>query len=185
MYEPVDEFALSGLAKYKDFELKPVEQADMSKLESFKEEVKDEEKKTEDLSQADAKIFDKLLKRIKDILGDRVTDVKESKRLHDSASCLVNPDGSMTSHMHKMMQMMNKDMTVPPKVMEINKNHKLTRNLLKIYKSDPRDEFIVNAAEQMYESALLLEGYLNDPHKLVHRINEVLEKSSDWHPGVK
>ena len=184
LYEPVDEFALSGLAKYKDFELKPVEQADLSKLESFKEEKKDEEK-AKDLSKADEKIFDKLLKRIKDILGDRVTDVKESKRLHDSASCLVNPDGSMTSHMHKMMQMMNKDMSVPSKVMEINKDHKLTRNLLKIYKNDPHDDFIVNASEQMYESALLLEGYLNDPHKLVNRINEVLEKSSDWHPGVK
>ena len=162
-----------------------MEQADLSKLDSFKEEAKEGEEKAAELSKEDSKIFDKLLKRIKDILGDRVTDVRESKRLHDSASCLVNPDGSMTSHMHKMMQMMNKDMTVPPKVMEINKNHKLTRNLLKIYKSDPRDEFIVNAAEQMYESALLLEGYLNDPHKLVHRINEVLEKSSDWHPGVK
>ncbi len=185
LYEPVDEFALSGLAKYKEFDLKPVEQADMGKLDSFKEQKKKDEEKAKDLSKADEKIFDKLLKHIKDILGERVTDVKESKRLHDSASCLVNPDGSMTSHMHKMMQMMNKDMSVPAKVMEINKDHKLTRNLLKIYKNDPRDEFIVNATEQMYESALLLEGYLNDPHKLVNRINEVLEKSSDWHPGVK
>ena len=185
LYEPVDEFALSGLAKYKEFDLKPVEQADMGKLDSFKEEEKKDVEKAKDLSKADEKIFDKLLKHIKDILGERVTDVKESKRLHDSASCLVNPDGSMTSHMHKMMQMMNKDMSVPAKVMEINKDHKLTRNLLKIYKNDPRDEFITNATEQMYESALLLEGYLNDPHKLVNRINEVLEKSSDWHPGVK
>lgn len=185
LYDPVDEFALNGVGKYKEYELKPVEQVDMSKLDSFKEEVKDEQEKKESLSKTDEKLFDKLLKRIKDILGDRVTDVKESKRLHDSPSCLVNPDGSMTSHMHKMMQMMNKDMTVPAKVMEINKDHALTRNMLKIYKNDSRDEFINNAAEQMYESALLLEGYLNDPHKLVNRINELLEKSSSWHPSVK
>ena len=92
----------------KEFDLKPVEQADMGKLDSFKEKEKKEEEKAKDLSKADEKIFDKLLLRIKDILGDRVTEVRESKRLHDSASCLVNPDGSMTSHMHKMMQMMNK-----------------------------------------------------------------------------
>jgi molecular chaperone HtpG len=185
LYDPVDEFALSGVGKYKEYELKPVEQIDLTKLDSYKEEEKEDEKKVEGLSQSDEKIFEKLLKRIKDVLGERVTDVKESKRLHDSPSCLVNPDGSMTSHMHKMMQMMNKDLTVPPKVMEINKNHSLIRNMLKIYKNDPRDEFITNAAEQMYESALLLEGYLNDPHKLVNRINEVLEKSSNWHPGNK
>ncbi|MCB0282660.1 MAG: molecular chaperone HtpG [Calditrichae bacterium] len=185
LYEPVDEFALSGLSKFKDFELKPVEQADLAKLDSFKEEEKEGEEKAEELSKGDEKIFEKLLKRIKDILGDRVTEVRESKRLHDSASCLVNPDGSMTSHMHKMMQMMNKEMTPPQKVMEINKNHKLTRNLLKIYKNDPRDAFIDNAAEQLYESALLLEGYLTDPHKLVNRINKVLEQSSEWHPSSK
>ena len=87
--------------------------------------------------------------------------------------------------MHKMMQMMNKDLTPPKKVMEINKDHKLTRNLLSIYKNDPRDPFIVDSAEQMYESALLLEGYLTDPHKLVNRINKLLEESSAWHPGLK
>ncbi|RMH61959.1 MAG: molecular chaperone HtpG [Calditrichaeota bacterium] len=184
LYEPVDEFALSGLGKYKDHELKAVEQADVSALD----EVKGEEKETpqaEALSDSDEKIFKKLLERMKDILGDRVTEVRESKRLHDSASCLVNPDGSMTSHMHKMMQMMNKDLTPPSKVMEVNKDHPLTRNLLKIYKNDPRDPFIEETTEQMYEAALLLEGYLTDPHRLVNRMNKMLEQSSGWHPAVK
>jgi len=184
LYEPVDEFALSGLGKYKDYELKAVEQADVSALD----EVKGEEKETpqaEALSDSDEKIFKKLLERMKDILGDRVTEVRESKRLHDSASCLVNPDGSMTSHMHKMMQMMNKDLTPPSKVMEVNKDHPLTRNLLKIYKNDPRDPFIEETTEQMYEAALLLEGYLTDPHRLVNRMNKMLEQSSGWHPAVK
>lgn len=91
----------------------------------------------------------------------------------------------MTSHMQKIMQVMNKDMTVPKKVMEINKDHKLIRNLLGIFKNNPGDDFIVTAVEQLYESALLLEGYLNDPHKLVNRIQEILEKSSGWYSGTK
>ncbi len=184
LYEPVDEFALSGLARYKDFDLKAVEQVDMEKLDSFEDDDKDGKNAPEKLNDSDEKIFGKLLERIKDILGDKVTDVKESKRLHDSPSCLVNPDGTMTSHMHKMMQMMNKDLTPPQKVMEINKDHPLTRNLLKIYKHDPRDPFIDNAVQQMYESALLLEGYLTDPHTLVNRVNSLLEQSSGWHPAA-
>ncbi len=184
LYEPVDEFALGGLMKYKDYDLKAVEQADISSLEKIKD-AGEEEEKAEKLSEADEKIFAKLMERMKEILGDRVTEVRESKRLHDSASCLVNPDGSMTSHMHKMMQMMNKDTSPPQKVMEVNKNHPLTRNLLKIYKKDPRDAFIEESVEQMYESALLLEGYLTDPHRLVNRLNKMLEQSSGWHPAVK
>ena len=184
LYEPVDEFALSGLTKYKDFELKAAEQVDMGSLDSFDDDDKEQKGAAEKLSDSDEKIFTKLLERIKDILGDKVTEVKESKRLHDSPSCLVNPDGTMTSHMHKMMQMMNKDMTPPQKAMEINKDHPLTRNLLKIYKKDPRDPFIENAAQQMFESALLLEGYLTDPHTLVNRINDLLEQSSGWHPAA-
>ncbi len=185
LYEPVDEFALTGLGEYKEYSLQSVEQADMGKLEKFEEKSGKEEEKQESLSDSDEKVFKKLMERMKDILGDRVTEVRESKRLRDSASCLVNPDGTMTSHMHKMLQYMNKDMTAPKKIMELNKYHPLTRNLLKIYKKDPRDSFIDNATEQLYESALLLEGYLSDPHKLVNRINELLKESSAWHPNVK
>ncbi len=184
LYEPVDEFVFSGLFEYKDFSFKAVEQADLGKIENL-EDVKKDEKEVEDLSETDSEIFKKLLEKFKEILGDRVTEVTVSKRLHDSASCLVSPDGTMTSHMQKIMQVMNKDMTVPKKVMEINKDHKLIRNLLGIFKNNPGDDFIVTAVEQLYESALLLEGYLNDPHKLVNRIQEILEKSSGWYPGTK
>ena len=72
-------------------------------------------------------------------------------------------------------------MSVPQKIMEVNKDHKLMRNLLEVYKKKPMDQFINDVTEQLYESYLLLEGYLDDPHKLVERINNVLENSSDWY----
>jgi molecular chaperone HtpG len=56
---------------------------------------------------------------------------------------------------------------------------------LEVFKKDSNDSLITNATEQLFESALLLEGNLNDPHKLVKRINELLEKSSDWYLGKK
>jgi len=178
LYEPIDEFLMGGFATYKkDYKLTAVEQVDLSNLEKI-EDVEKKETDTEALSEGEEKVFEKFIEKIKDILGERVKDVVVSKRLQDSASCLVNPDGGMTSHMHKMMQMMNKDMTLPEKILEINKDHELTRNLLKIYKNDPKDPFIVESVEQLFESALLLEGYLSDPHKLVSRINDVLLKES-------
>ena len=69
--------------------------------------------------------------------------------------------------------------------MEVNKDHKLIRNLLKVFKANDKDEYITNVVEQLYESSLLLEGFLYDPHKLVNRVNSLLENSSDWYTSVK
>jgi len=185
LYEPVDEFVITGLAKYKnDYTFVSVEHAELSKLEKFEDVVKDD-KEVEELSSGEEKVFKKLLDKFRDILGDRVTDVRESKRLKDSPSCLVNPDGQMTSQMQKIMQIINKDTSIPKKIFEVNKDHKLIRNLLRIYKNDPKDPFIDEAVEQLFEASLLMEGYLNDPHKLVKRMETILTKSSDWHPQNK
>ena len=185
LYDPVDEFVMTGLGKYKDdYSFVAVEQADLSALEKFSD-VEESEQQAEALSEGEEKVFKKLLEKFKDILGDRVTEVRESRRLKDSPSCLVNPDGQMTSQMQKILHIMNKDASVPKKVFEVNKDHPLIRNLLKIYKNDPKDPFITETVEQLYESALLLEGYLTDPHKLVNRIQDILLKSSEWHPNKK
>ena len=80
---------------------------------------------------------------------------------------------------------MNKDMEIPKKIFEINRDHKLIRNLLKVFKANRQDEYITNVVEELFESALLLEGDLQDPHRLVSRINQMLEQSSDWYTEVK
>lgn len=184
LYDPVDEFVLSSVRKYKDYEFKPVDSIDLKNLEPFKEaEVKKEI--VEELTKDDRLHFDSLLSRIKEILGDRVTEVRKSERLTGSPAILVNPDDSMSSSMNKMMRMMNKAFEMPKKIFEINRDHKLIRNLLKVFKADREDEYITNVVEELFESALLLEGDLMDPHKLVSRINRMLEQSSDWYTEVK
>jgi len=179
LYDPIDEFVMEGLRKYKDFDLKSVEQADLSTIEKFADQ--EDKKEIDELDKEDKKSFDKLLRRMKDILGEKVNDVIESKRLTDSPSCLVSPDGTMTSSMQKIMQIMNKDASVPKKVMEINRDHPLVRNMLKIYKSNVNDEHLMQVTQQLYESALLLEGYLDDAHQMVNRIEDLLEKSTEWY----
>jgi molecular chaperone HtpG len=47
------------------------------------------------------------------------------------------------------------------------------------------DEYINNVVEELFESALLLDGSLTDPHKLVTRLNKMLEQSSDWYTEIK
>ena len=184
LYDPIDEFVLSTVRKYKDFDFKSVDSVELKNFEKYKDT--DEKKdKPEELNKEDEKHFDSLLSRMKDILGDRVVEVKESKRLSGSPAILVNPDDSMSSTMQKILRMTNKDMSVQKKVFEINRDHKLIRNLLKLFKSNSKDEYISNVVEELFESALLLDGSLNDPHTLVSRLNQLLEQSSDWYTEIK
>ena len=184
LFDPLDEFVMDALREYKTFALKSVEQTDAKTLEKF-EDIHKKEENLPELTKDEEKTFDKLLKRIKEILGDKIAEVKVSNRLTDSPACLVNPPDGMTSQMQKIFQIVSKDTSIPKKIFEVNKDHKLIRNLLKIYSSDPQDEYITLAVEQLYESSLLLEGYINDPYKIVNGIKSLLEKSSDWHSSVR
>ncbi len=184
LLEPVDEFVLSSILKYKDFDFKSIDQVDLEKLKKFEEIDTAKSDKVEKLNDDDELHFSSLMARIKEILGDKIKEVKISERLKGSPACLVNPDTGMSASMQKMMQMMNKDASIPAQNMEINKDHKLVRNLLKVFKKDGKDQYITDVVEQLYETSLLQEGYLTDPHKLVEKINKLLENSSDWYTSV-
>jgi molecular chaperone HtpG len=180
LYDPVDEFVVTSIRKHKDFDFKSVDGVDLKELDKL-EDVEKKDEQSDKLSSVDEKHFSSLLARMKDILGDRVTEVKESKRLKGSPSCLINPDDTMSSTMQKILKMSNQGMAMPAqkRLMEINKDHKLIRNLLNVFKKNSKDQFITDTTEQLYESALLLEGSLDDPHKLVNRLNKMLTEASE------
>lgn len=186
LYDPVDEFVVTSIRKHKDFDFKSVDGVNLKDLDKFEDVIKDEEPK-ESFSKEDDKTFGKLLLKMKEILGDKVTEVHESKRLKGSPSCLINPDDTMSSTMQKILKMSNQGMAMPPqkRLMEINKDHKLIRNLVNVFKKNEDDQFIVDTTEQLYESALLLEGSLDDPHKLVNRLNKMLTEASELYSKSK
>ena len=81
--------------------------------------------------------------------------------------------------MQKIMQTINKDSKIPPKIMEINGKHPLIKNMLKIYKQNANDEYLTRAAENLFYSVMMLDGYVPDPHKMVNGIQELLTDSSN------
>jgi molecular chaperone HtpG len=186
LYDPVDEFVITSIRKHKDFDFKSVDAVNLKTLEKL-EDVENKEEQTDELNKVDEKHFSSLLSIMKDILGDRVTEVKESKRLKGSPATLINPDETMSSTMQKILKMSNQgiDMPAQKRLMEINKDHKLIRNLLDVFKKDSNDQFIADTTEQLYESALLLEGNLDDPHKLVNRLNKMLTEASELYSKSK
>lgn len=182
LFDHLDEFAMESVRNYKELDIKSIEHVDTKNLDKF--ESVEAKEKAEPLSEDDEKQFGGFLERIKEILGDRITEVRVSARLSESPCCLVNPDDGLTSSMQKILQIVSKDTSIPKKVFEINKDHSLVRNLLAIYKATPKDDYLNTVVEQLFESSLLLEGYLKDPHAMVGRIQELLNKSSGWYRAV-
>lgn len=184
LFDPIDEFVLSSVRKYKDRDLVAVGQADIKKIDKM-DNAETSETKLENLSKDDELHFDSLVSEMKRILGDKVKDVKVSQRLNVSPACLTGDDDAMTSSMQRLMRMQNKDITIEKKIFEVNKDHQLLRNVLKVYKVDNSDEYVKAVTEQLFESAQLLDGDLFDPNSLVTKMNKMLEQSSDWYLKVK
>ncbi|OBQ46280.1 molecular chaperone HtpG [Halodesulfovibrio spirochaetisodalis] len=182
LFEPVDEFVMDNLGKFEEFDLVAAETVNPDSLKDFPDVVKKE--KTEELSDEETATLSDLLAHIKTLLGDKVTEVRLSERLSGSPAVLSSPDGA-TSSMEKIMRMMNQDESIPKKVFELNADHPIVRNLLRIYKSDKDDALVKETVEQLFESSLLLEGYLKDPHAMVSRINDILEKAGSWYSEIK
>ena len=66
------------------------------------------------------KSFSSVIKKIKKVLGERVKDVKISKRLTTSASCLVADENDMDMHLKKLMAANNQNISDEKRILEIN-----------------------------------------------------------------
>jgi molecular chaperone HtpG len=156
---------LMGLHKYKDFELKNVAQID----DSVSEKPKDQQDELEKINETD---FDNLIARFKQVLGDRVTDVRSSNRLFQSVARLVEPDGSLNPEMQRVYKYLGKDFEVSKKILELNPSHPILKSLLKL---DPESELHNMIIEQILDSALLVEGLHPDPSSMVQRVQDIIQ----------
>ncbi len=162
--EPMDSFMLMGLRQYKDYELKNVAQAEIENVEKPKEEVE-----AEKLPDAD---FNSLIERFKHVLGERVTDVRASHRLSQSVARLVDPDGTMNPELQRVYKYLGKEYEVPKKILELNPSHPILKNLFQL---EPGSELQTTIIEQIYDSALLVEGLHPDPSSMASRVQQIME----------
>ena len=178
LYDMADEFVLSSLGKYKDKDLVSADHVKPEDLKLDGEAKSDSKEGDSDSDEAGGVDVQGVIDRFKEILGDRVVDVRTSERLVDSPACLVGDDNQLSGHMEKMMRMMNKTEDLPQRVLEINAKHSLIKRLAEMTSKDTNDPFVETACEHLFEGCMLLDGYLTDPHKLVGRMNQVLSDAA-------
>ena len=160
--EPMDSFMLMGLRKYKDFELKNVAQA----------EIPDKPKETEGQEQIAEAEFSKLIERFKQVLGERVADVRASSRLSQSVARLADADGALNPELQRVYKYLGKEYEIPKKILELNPSHIILKKLLDI---DSASELQTLIIEQIYDSALLVEGLHPDPSGMAARVQQIIE----------
>jgi molecular chaperone HtpG len=166
-YEPIDDFVLSNLREYEGKKLVSADSANLELpglAESPDEEHLDSEK------------TEVLTVWLKEILGDKVSEVKSSVRLVESPAIMLNLDGMMTSSMQRVMQAAHKDFgALGRKALEINTRHKLVKRLSSLREEDP--DFARIVAEQIFDNALIAAGLVVNPRAMVERIYQILEKA--------
>lgn len=160
--EPMDSFMLMGLHKYKDFELQNVAQAELP-------DQTNESEKQEHIPAAD---FSKLIERFKQVLGERVTDVRASNRLSQSVARLADADSALNPELQRVYKYLGKEYEVPKKVLELNPSHVILKKLLNM---DSNSELQTLVIEQIYDSALLVEGLHPDPSSMASRVQQIIE----------
>lgn len=181
--DAVDEFALEGLGKYRDHEFKSVEHATAADLDAFPD-VEDAAPKAAPLEGEDKTSFDKLVEHMKAILGDQVKGVRVSDRLAGSPALLASEDG-VSSSMEKFMRVMQKDDSIPKKILELNPDHPLLRALLRIYKANAEDPLVESITRSLFDSTLLLDGYLNDPYAMAERSLKLMGEAAGWYADLR
>jgi molecular chaperone HtpG len=111
------------------------------------------------------------LKKIAGILGDQVAEVRASKRLTDSASCLVFGEQELALHMRRLLEQAGQELPDSRPVLEVNLGHPLYRRL-----SEAGDgEGFSDLAHLLHDQAVLAEGgQLEDPTAFVRRMNRLM-----------
>ena len=162
--DPMDSFMLMGLQGYKEYEFKNVAQAEVDT--SKQAEAKNEAEK---IPEGD---FNSLVERFKQVLGERVTDVRASSRLSQSVARLADPDGTLNPELQRVYHLLGKEYEIPKKILELNPLHNILKNLLKLESGSELQTAII---EQIYDSALLVEGLHPDPSSMVSRVQQIMD----------
>lgn len=160
----VDEWLVAHLTEYAGKKLQSVAKGDLDLGDMDDEETKKEQEKTKDE-------FDSVIKQMKEVLGDKVKEVRITHRLTDSPSCVVVEDNEMGAHMQRLMQAAGQNIGETKPIFEVNPEHNLVQSL----KEEADDDRFNEWTHLLFEQAVLAEGgHLENPAQFVQRMNRLL-----------
>jgi molecular chaperone HtpG len=112
-----------------------------------------------------------LLKKVKNVLKDRIEAVQASRRLVDSPACVVAGEHDLSPQVRRMLEASGQSLPESKPILEINVDHPIV-NRLSGESDDARFEVLANI---VLDHALLAEGaQLDNPAEYVKRMNALM-----------
>jgi molecular chaperone HtpG len=174
MTDPVDEFWIGSVEKYRDKPFKSASRggADLDKIPTKEGDRRD--------TPTDVGALDILIAAFKGTLKNAVKDVRASKRLTDSPVCLVADEGDMDMHLEKLLKQ-HRHLgagSLTPRILELNPTHPLIRRLAELAKHGPAaSDAVTDAAFLLLDQARIIEGEpVADPAAFARRLAGFMAK---------
>lgn len=119
--------------------------------------------------------FAPLVKKVKELLGERVKEVRLTYRLTDSPAVVTTDADEISTQMAKLMAAAGHKGPEPKYILEINPKHPLVQRVASCQEEHgDLNEWI----ELLLEQAMLVEkGTLEDPNAFIQRVNRLLVAS--------
>ena len=163
MYDRIDDWMIGYLSEYAGKKLRNIAKGDLE-LDKLGGASAEQRQETE-------KAAEGVVKKLKDLLGERVRDVRVSARLTDSPACIVLDEHDMGLAMQRLLKQAGQEVPPSKPFLEINPAHAL----LKRMESESDSKRAEDIALLLLDQAQLLEGVaLEDPAAYVRRVNALI-----------
>ena len=160
----IDEWMLSYLTEFDGKSLQTITKADLD-LGDLADKEETEAQKEQD------KAFDSFIERVKNLLGERVKEVRLTHRLTDTPAVVSTGNDQMTTQMAKLFAAAGQPVPEVKYTFELNPEHHLVKKA-----ADIADEAeFADWVELLLEQAMLAErGSLENPAAFIKRVNKLL-----------
>ncbi len=163
MVDRIDDWMMGYLTEYAGKKLRNAGKGDLE-LDKLGGTSAEQRKQTEKAAAG-------VVKKLKDLLGERVRDVRVSARLTDSPACIVLDEHDMGLAMQRLLKQAGQEVPASKPILEINPAHVLVKRL----DGEADAARATDLALLLLDQAQLLEGVaLEDPAAYVHRVNALL-----------
>ncbi len=165
--DAVDEIWLQQNIKFMDKSFASASHGELEIDEVEGDKKEEDDKRAGELSE--------MLLALRSTLQDEIKEVRLSKRLTNSAACLVTDKGGMSPQMEQIMRASGQALPPSKRILEVNADHPVIHSLQNLFKANPEDPKITSYAHLLHGQALLAEGgQLVNPAEFAELVAELM-----------
>ncbi|MGB5984554.1 MAG: molecular chaperone HtpG, partial [Desulfobacterales bacterium] len=162
MADPIDEWVVQSLSEYDGKPLKSAAKGELELDGSSKKSSDDES-------------FKALFSYLKNILGEKIKEVKPSQRLTDSVACLSGEADDISAYMEKILKASGQSVPETKRVLELNAKHPVLAKINALYEADREDPRIKDYGELLLDLAIVSEGgKIQNPTRFSKAVGELM-----------